>query len=82
MSIESSIPPPPPPPQPLDARCTLCDARLEVGHERCHACGLYQELGPDKPNPFVNKALWLLIGVMLTVYLVVLGVVAILPAQK
>ena len=85
MNVEPPLPPPPPvpaPPPALEMHCTLCDAGLEAGHDRCHACGLHQVLGPDKPNPFVNKSLWLLIGAMLAVYLVVLGVVAILPPQK
>ena len=82
MSIESSIPLPPVPPMPVAANCTLCDTELDHEHQRCSACGLYQELGPEKPTPFQHKSLWLLIGVMLTVYLAVLAIVAVIPANK
>jgi hypothetical protein len=49
---------------------------------RCPSCGLYQELGAERPNPFRQKALWVLIGVLIAVYAVVLFVVAVIPAAN
>ena len=71
--------PPPQPPAPAPRACVLCDTPLDPNHVRCPVCGLYQELGPERPNPFRERALWLLIGVLAAVYLVVLVIVAVLP---
>jgi hypothetical protein len=40
---------------------------------------LHQQLGPDRPNPFRQRALWVLLGVMAVVYVVVLLLVEVLP---
>ena len=82
MSVEPNIPPPPPPASPaLAQRCSLCDTELGQGAQRCGSCGLFQQLGPNRPDPFRQKALWLLLGVMLAVYLIVLAIVAVIPAH-
>ncbi|HEY3834448.1 MAG TPA: hypothetical protein VGO03_19300 [Acidimicrobiia bacterium] len=72
--------PPPQPPAPAPRECPLCDTLLTPNQMRCPACGLYQELGPERPNPFRQHALWYLIGVLAAVYAAVLIVVAVLPA--
>ncbi len=71
--------PPPKPSAPAPRACVLCDTLLAPDELRCPSCGLYQQLGPDRPNPFRQGALWLLLGVLAAVYLVVLLVVALLP---
>ena len=75
----ASEPPVPAPPVSAPAQCLLCDEPLAPGALRCSACGLHQQLGPDRPNPFRERAMWVLLGVMAVVYLVVLLVVAVLP---
>ena len=71
--------PPPQPSAPAPRECVLCDTPLNPNQLRCPSCGLYQELGPDRPNPFRQRALWLLVGVLIAVYIVVLVVVAVIP---
>ncbi len=71
--------PPPQPPAPAPRACALCDTALEPSQLRCPSCGLHQELGPERPNPFRQRALWLLIGVLATLYITVLLVVWLLP---
>ena len=73
--------PPPQPPAPAPRQCSLCDTLLSPNEQRCPSCGLHQELGPDRPNPFRERALWLLFGVLAAVYVVVLLVVAVLPSN-
>jgi hypothetical protein len=54
--------------------CMLCGAPLaSVG--RCSACGLSQEGGPGRPNPFTLPVLLVLAGVLVGVYAVTLVVV-------
>lgn len=65
----------PPPAGPAGA-CALCGSALAPGLVRCPACGLYQELGPDHPNPFRRAGAWLLAGLLVAVYLASLAVVA------
>jgi hypothetical protein len=80
MSLPQTPAPPPQPPAPAPRECPLCDTLLTPNQMRCPSCGLYQELGPDRPNPFRQRALWFLIGVLAAVYAVVLFIVAVLPA--
>ena len=76
----SAIDPTPLPPTPGNPTlCLLCDAPLAAGELRCSSCGLHQQLGPDRPNPFRQRALWVLLGVMAVVYVVVLLLVEVLP---
>lgn len=58
--------------------CPLCGTGVGVDGPRCPSCGLY--LGPEagRPNPFGQKALWLLVAAVLAVYLVTLAGVALL----
>ncbi len=88
-SFEFPPPPPTPPPaqpnvNPIEAQnvCSLCDANLDMSQRRCSSCGLYQELGQDRPNPFRDKTLVLVAGVLIGVYFVVLAIVAVLPAAS
>jgi hypothetical protein len=54
--------------------CMLCGAPLaSVG--RCSACGLAQEGGPGRPDPFTGRVLALLGLVLVVVYAVTLFVV-------
>ncbi len=59
----------------------LCATTLTPNQMRCPNCGLYQELGPERPNPFRQCAMWLLIGVLAALYVVVLIVVAVIPSN-
>jgi predicted nucleic acid-binding Zn ribbon protein len=72
--------PSPQPAAPAPRECPLCDTALSPNQLRCPSCGLYQELGPERPNPFRQGALWLLIGVLVAVYVAVLIIVAVIPA--
>ncbi|MDQ1522012.1 MAG: hypothetical protein QOI55_3085 [Actinomycetota bacterium] len=56
--------------------CVLCGAPLVDGVTRCHACGLYQQLGARRPNPFTRGSLWALAGLLLAVYVVALVIVS------
>lgn len=58
--------------------CTLCGAMLPPDAlQRCPACGLYQELGPTRANPFQGgPALATLIGGLLVIYAITFGIVA------
>ncbi len=83
------VPPPPPyrpvppsPPKPAVAQCTLCETPITTGSNRCTECGLYQELGPEKPNPFRQRTAVLVAGALSAVYLIVLGIVAIIPHAR
>src|SRR4051812_12324537 len=78
--VMSIAPQPPPQPEaPAPRECVLCDTELSPNEHRCPSCGLYQELGADRPNPFRQRALWLLIGALVAVYAVVLMIVAVVP---
>ena len=84
------VPPPPPPPAstpPIPEwttaiECSLCGNAVTPTNNRCTQCGLYQQLGAHHPNPFVNRARLTLILAGIAVYLVVLAIVAVLPAAK
>ena len=65
--------PAPPPPAPV--ACQLCGVPLGPSDLRCPECGLYQQLGPDRPNPFVGRAVWLLAAALVALWVVVLLVV-------
>ena len=45
--------------------------------DRCPACGMTSEFGPDRPNPFAGATLWVMIGVIVAVFALTLAVVAI-----
>ena len=67
------------PPQPdaqAHSACVLCGATLDPGTTRCRACGLYQQLGARRPNPFTRASLWALAGLLLAVYVVALVIVS------
>ena len=62
------------PARPAPGVCMLCGAPLEsVG--RCSACGLSQEGGYGRPNPFTAPVLLALAAVLLGVYAITLVVV-------
>jgi hypothetical protein len=59
---------------PAPGVCMLCGAPLaSVG--RCSACGMSQEGGPGRPDPFTVPARLALGGVLVGVYLITLLVV-------
>ena len=59
---------------PAPGVCMLCGAPLaSVG--RCSACGLSQEGGPGRPDPFTVPARLMLAAVLVGVYVVTLLVV-------
>jgi hypothetical protein len=56
--------------------CVLCGAPLLESATRCRVCGLYQQLGARRQNPFTRGSLWALAGLLLAVYVVALVVVS------
>ena len=56
--------------------CVLCGAPLAPGTTRCRSCGLHQQLGARRPNPFTRGSLWALAALLLTVYVLSLVVVS------
>lgn len=52
--------------------CPLCETPVAPDALQCPECGLYQQLGRDRPNPFRANALWTLIGSVAAVYILVL----------
>ncbi len=76
----------PPPPRPLPAtapvECSLCGNAVVAATNRCAQCGLHQQLGPQHPNPFVQRALATVVLTAVAVYLVVLAIVAVIPHSK
>ena len=69
-------------PAPPAIECSLCGNAVVLATSRCSECGLYQQLGPQHPNPFVERALATVILTAGAVYLVVLAIVAALPRSK
>lgn len=62
------------PARPAPGVCMLCGAPLaSVG--RCSACGLSQEGGPGRPDPFTAPARVFLALILVAVYAVTLVVV-------
>jgi hypothetical protein len=55
----------------------LCGTALAPDAARCGTCGLHQQLGAAKPNPFGRKSLWALAGLLLAVYVIALLIVAV-----
>jgi hypothetical protein len=53
----------------------LCGVALGPSQLRCPDCGLHQQLGPSRPDPFVGGALGWLIGVLVVLWIAVLLVV-------
>jgi len=69
-----TVPVGPTPVGPAPGVCMLCGAPLEsVG--RCSACGLAQEGGPGRPDPFGVPVRLVLAAVLVAVYAVTLVVV-------
>jgi len=56
--------------------CPLCTATHAVGI-RCPECNVDPGFGPDRPSPFANGALWVMMGAIAAVFIVTLIVVAI-----
>ncbi len=64
-------------PRPLEpSTCGLCGAQVPADAERCPECRMTAGFGPGEPRPFSRIAAWGLGAVLLAVYLVTLGVVA------
>jgi hypothetical protein len=59
---------------PAPSACLLCGAPLS-GVARCSACGLSQEGGPGRPDPFSVPVLLTLAAILVGVYAVTLVVV-------
>lgn len=59
---------------PAPGVCMLCGAPL-AGVGRCSACGLSQEGGPGRPDPFTVPARLMLAAVLVGVYVLTLLVV-------
>ena len=55
--------------------CALCGAAVPSGSTRCRSCGLYQQLGARRPNPFTRGSLWALAMLLLAAYVVALVIV-------
>lgn len=55
--------------------CPLCDTPRPVD-DRCPECGMTAEFGPDAPDPFTTRVIWLLVGAVLGVFALTLLVVA------
>jgi hypothetical protein len=64
---------------PAPVACALCSTPLRRDDRRCPECGLYQELGPDRPDPFTGSGMWWVIGVLAALWVVVL--LAVLAAR-
>jgi hypothetical protein len=56
--------------------CVLCGAVLVSSSIRCQACGMYQQLGARRPNPFTRASLWALAALLAGVYVVALIIVS------
>jgi hypothetical protein len=56
--------------------CVLCGAPLGDHVTRCRVCGLYQQLGARRENPFTRGSLWALAALLLAVYVVALVIVS------
>jgi hypothetical protein len=56
--------------------CVLCGAPLGDHASRCRACGLYQQLGARRENPFTRGSLWALAALLMAVYVVALVIVS------
>lgn len=63
------------PPAPAPAACPICATPLDPNQQRCPECGLYQQLGPERPDPFRGRGLTTVIGVLVALWVVVLLVV-------
>ncbi len=73
MTDRPVAPPPPPPPT---ATCVLCGSARASIVERCRVCGMHPGLGRTEIDPFDTRARWLIGGVFVAIYVVVLvGVV-------
>ena len=59
---------------PAPNACMLCGAPLAIA-ERCTACGLSQEGGPARPDPFTTPVRVMLAAILVGVYVVTLFVV-------
>ena len=57
------------------APCLQCGLPKDP-EDRCPACGMSGEFGPDRPNPFAGATLWVMIGVIVVLFALTLGVVA------
>jgi hypothetical protein len=56
--------------------CPLCGAPTDTHATRCSDCGMTLAGVDGRPGPFTRRSLWVAAGVLLAVYLVVLGIVA------
>lgn len=56
--------------------CLLCGVPKGPG-DRCPACGLTGEFGPDRPDPFAGATLWAMMGAIALVFAVTLVIVGI-----
>ena len=57
------------------AFCLQCGLPKDP-EDRCPSCGMTAEFGPDRPNPFAGATLWVMIGVIVVLFALTLGVVA------
>ena len=55
--------------------CLQCGLPKEP-EDRCPSCGMTAEFGPDRPSPFAGATLWVMIGVIVVLFALTLGVVA------
>ena len=58
------------------APCLQCGVEKPVV-DRCPACGMTAEFGPDRPNPFAGAAIWAMMGAILLVFAITIAVVAV-----
>jgi len=56
--------------------CALCGTMVPAADIRCPECRMDARFGPGQPRAFSRATLWALVGVLVAVYLVTLGLVA------
>lgn len=60
--------------------CPLCGATVQANELRCPSCNMTLAGVGGRPGPFSRRVLWCWAGALLLIYLVVVAVVALIPA--
>ena len=66
--------------QRASSHCPLCGAAVRATDVRCPVCNMALAGTGGRPGPFSRRVIWLWAVAMLAIYLVVLAVVALVPA--
>lgn len=56
--------------------CGLCGSMVPAGADRCPECRMDARFGPGEPRAFSTAVVWSLVAALVVVYLVTLGLVA------